>query len=196
MPKITADTVEEHVARQRQAVLDAAIHLFTTQGYNEVSLADIAAEVGLARNSLYRYVPDKVHLLVEWYRQAIPATIETWEAALAGDDPAPVRLTRWARAYLEWALTPEHQLVTPLTDAVATLDAETRQEIGALHRSMMDVVTEAVRAAGVPRGEAAGTVELLAGLVLGAARAERAARRADRALRNRLDAAVAAVVAR
>ena len=111
MPRINADSVAEHVAQQRAAVLEAAVHLFTERGFAEVSLGDIAGEVGLARNSLYRYVPDKVHLLVEWFRAAVPRTIADWEAAVSGNDPAPDRLTRWAHCYLEWARSPEHQLV-------------------------------------------------------------------------------------
>ena len=39
-----------------------------------------------------------------------------WEAAVAGDDPPPERTKRWARTYLTWAASPEHQLVAPLTD--------------------------------------------------------------------------------
>ena len=194
MPRIKADTVAEHVAQQRAAVLEAAIGLFTTNGYHEVSLGDIAAEVGLARNSLYRYVPDKTHLLVEWYRHAVPRTIAEWRAVTAGDDDPPTRLQRWAQAYLEWANSPEHQLVAPLTDALGALDDDTRREVADLHRSMMDVVAQVVRDAQVPADQVDGTVDLLAGLVLGAARAEKV-RGADAAVTRRLDAAITAVLA-
>ena len=193
MPRIKADNIAEHVAQQRAAVLDAAVRLFVERGFSEVGLADVAAEVGLARNSLYRYVPDKTHLLVEWYRRTVPATIADWERATAGDDPAPVRLQRWARSYLEWALTPEHQLVGPLTDSVSGLDDDTRAEVAELHRSMMAVVARVVAEAGVSGDHVDGAVALLAGLVLGAARAEGGSG-ADDDLRWRLDNAVAAVV--
>ena len=94
MPRIKADTIADHVAQQRAAVLDAAVRLFTERGYAEVSLGDVAAEVGLARNSLYRYVPDKLHLLVEWYRRTVPETIAAREAAGAGDDDPAERRSR------------------------------------------------------------------------------------------------------
>lgn len=194
MPRIKADSIVDHVAQQEAAVLDAAVRLFVDRGYSEVSLGDIAAEVGLARNSLYRYVPDKVHLLVGWYRQVVPQTIDAWTQAVDGDDPPAVRLQRWARTYLAWARSPEHQLVGPLTDALPTLDDTTRTEVTTLHRSMMDVVASVVAEAGVPPAEVPGTVHLLAGLVIGAARAEQPD--ADNAaLHQRLDAAIAATVA-
>lgn len=192
MPRIKADNIADHVAQQREAVLDAAIRLFTERGYHEVSLGDIAKEVGLARNSLYRYVPDKVHLLVEWYRRAVPQTIAAWQEAVAGDDDAAIRLQRWARTYLTWALSPEHQLVGPLTEALPALDDATRAEVGSTHRDMAAVVAAVVVEAGVPAEQVGPVVELLSGLVLGAARAEAAGASDD--VRARLDAAVVAIV--
>ena len=93
----------------------------------------------------------------------------------------------------EWAGSVEHQLVAPLTDAIATLDDATRAEVAALHGSMMNVVAKVVRDAGIPADHVDATVDLLAGLVLGAARAE-ARSGPDSSNRARLDAAITAVV--
>ena len=194
MPRIHADNVAEHVAQQRAALIGSAVALFGERGYHNVSLAQVASSVGLARNSVYRYVPDKAHLLVEWFREAAPRTRDSWSEALAGQEPAPERLGRWAETYLDWAGTPEHQLVGPLTDELDSLDEQTRAEVADLHRSMFEVVAGAVSDAGVPSGEVPGVVELLSGLVLGASRAESGGARA-RVLRPRLRAAVAAVLA-
>lgn len=193
MPRISAENIAEHVARQQTAVLDAAVRLFAERGFAEVGLGDIAAEVGLARSSIYRYVPDKAHLLVEWYRRAVPATIEAWSAAVAGDDPPVQRLLRWAEVYLAWAASPEHRLVAPLAAAMPSLDPDTRAELAAMHEAMMQVVAGVVAEAGVPAGEVAGTVDLLAGVVLATARSE-AGSGPSPAVRRRLDAAVAAIV--
>lgn len=197
MPKIAADTVAEHVTRQRAAVLEAAVRLFTERGYSEVGIGDIATEVGLARNSLYRYVPDKASLLVEWFRATVPRTIDQWQTATAGDDAAAERLTRWAHVYLDWARSPEHQLVAPLVESLDSLDADVREEVSLLHRSMLDVVARIVAEAGVADAEVAGTVQLLSGIVLGAARAEADTDgdpATDAALRARMDRAILATV--
>lgn len=194
MPRITADNIIEHVAQQRAAVLDAAVRLFTTHGYTEVSLADIAAEVGLARSSVYRYVPDKLHLLVEWYRDTVPRTIDEWEEAVAGDDPPAERIKRWAGCYLAWAASPEHQLVAPLTDSLGQLDDSTRGEVADLHRSMMAVVARVVADAAIPDEQVSVVVDLLAGVTLGAARAEAQHDELGEAVRRRLDAAIDAIL--
>src|SRR5690606_10118161 len=75
VPRISAESVAAHVARQEAAVLDAAVRLFSERGYSEVTIGDIAAEVGLARNSLYRYFPDKDHILLAWFRRELPGQV-------------------------------------------------------------------------------------------------------------------------
>ncbi|MCZ7628907.1 MAG: hypothetical protein M5U19_07490 [Microthrixaceae bacterium] len=125
----------------------------------------------------------------------MPRTIGEWSDAVAGDDPPPERIKRWARSYLGWAASPEHQLVAPLIESLGALDDVTRTEVTELHRSMMDVVAGVVAEADIPEDQVQGTVDLLAGLVLGVARAEARGGRADAAVRRRLDAAIEAVLA-
>lgn len=194
MPKISAESIGQHVAQQRAAVLEAATRLFITQGYGEVTLADIAAEVGLARSSLYRYVPDKFHLLVDWYRLEVPQIIDDWQRALDGDEPVPTRLKKWATSYLEWAARPEHALVGPLTDGLAALDNTTRDEVRALHDSMMKVVADTLKQSGIQQEMVDPIVGLLTGLVLGAARVEAVDKRGNPALRVAMNAAIEALV--
>ena len=64
MPKINAASIEEHVSRQKELLLDEASKLFRRKGFRATDMADIANAMGLARNSLYRYYPNKDHILV------------------------------------------------------------------------------------------------------------------------------------
>src|SRR6185295_7454930 len=43
----------------RQAILDAALHLFAEKGYFGTSLRDIATVVGVRESALYNYFPGK-----------------------------------------------------------------------------------------------------------------------------------------
>ena len=54
MPKITETTVAEHRAVQHRAVLEAAEQLIVAGGGKVPSLAEVAAEVGLARSARAR----------------------------------------------------------------------------------------------------------------------------------------------
>lgn len=172
MPRITADSVAEHVAQQEQAVFDAAIALFTERGYAAVTLADIAGAVGLARNSLYRYFPTKAAILLRWYAEELPAQVQHSEAVLAGDDPAAVRIHRWALAQLDYAHQPEHRLLVALGEAAAGLAPQERAQLAAGHDALLAPLRAAVADAAIDRTEQAAVTDQIWGAVLVQSRRE------------------------
>lgn len=194
MPRISAASVAEHVARQEAAVVDAAVGLFLERGYRSVSLADIAAAVGLARNSLYRYFPGKEHILLAWLRRELPEQARRADAAI---DPgaAPVdRVLAWARFQLDYAREPVHQLLAAVGEIAHELDPDARAELADSHRLLLEPVHEILADAGVAdAGERQARTSLLLGLVLGAARHEEATGE-DALVRARLEDAVRALV--
>lgn len=82
MPKITETTVAEHRAVQHRAVLEAAERLIINNRGAVPTLAEVAAEVGLARPSVYRYVSSQHDLLVQLLIQATQLWNEQLEAAM------------------------------------------------------------------------------------------------------------------
>lgn len=114
MPKITEPTVAEHRAMQHRAVLEAAERLIV-EGHGKVpSLAEVAAEVGLARPSIYRYASSQHDLLV----QLLITATEEWNAELEAKiqqaPPAPKeRICAYVDATLELFTKSSHgQLMT------------------------------------------------------------------------------------
>ena len=57
MPRIAAANIDEHVRIQNARLTVAAKRLFARQGFASTDMGQIAAAIGLARNSLYRYYP-------------------------------------------------------------------------------------------------------------------------------------------
>ena len=55
----------ELVAGPREAILDAAMHLFGKQGFSGTSMRDIAAAVGVLPGSLYAHIASKEALLAD-----------------------------------------------------------------------------------------------------------------------------------
>lgn len=53
---------------KRVAVHDAALHLFAEQGFESVSVADIARHAGVAVGTVYRLYPNKIELLRSLHR--------------------------------------------------------------------------------------------------------------------------------
>jgi AcrR family transcriptional regulator len=194
VPRIQADSVAEHVTQQRAAVFDAAVGLFVEEGYAEVSMGDIAARVGLARNSLYRYFPDKAHILLEWFRDELPRQAARSAALLDGTGDPDDRIATWALDQLDYAHEPEHALMASLPDLLAGADADTRAELSAVHRQMAAALDTALDEAGIGGADDRRVVaELLGGMVLAAGRSE--ADGPDPVVRRHLLDAMRAVVA-
>jgi AcrR family transcriptional regulator len=197
VPRIAASSVAEHVAQQEQAVFEAAIGLFVERGYHEVSLADVAAAVGLKRNSLYRYFPDKAHIVVRWFRAELPEQVARSEEMLAaGPDspPAIERLHQWVEAQLAYARRPEHRLLELFGEIASRLDDATRAELASGHRQLMAPLAGVLAELGVPAEEHGAVIDLIGGVVLAAAGRE-ASHGAEPSAVARVHAAVDAVVA-
>ena len=71
VPKLRADTVEEHRPAVRDATLDATARLVTEHGLASVTMSKIAAETGVGRATLYKYFPDVEAILVAWHERQI-----------------------------------------------------------------------------------------------------------------------------
>jgi AcrR family transcriptional regulator len=52
-------TPEERAAQRREEIIDAAARVFATKGYYAAGISDIAADLGVAHGTLYRYFNSK-----------------------------------------------------------------------------------------------------------------------------------------
>ena len=56
---------EEKSERSRRAVLDAALHLFSQQGYRATTMREIADRAKVSTGNVYHHFPDKEHIFRE-----------------------------------------------------------------------------------------------------------------------------------
>lgn len=119
MPRINQPSVPEHRAAQHRAVLDAAERLIVDSDGKVPTIAEVAAEVGLARSSVYLYVASAKDLIIQLLLQAIPAWLDSLTAELdrVGSDPAE-RLAAYVRVTLKLFVEGSHG---PLMSAASTL---------------------------------------------------------------------------
>lgn len=190
MPRIDAGSIAEHVTRQEQRVFAAAIGLFTERGYSNVSYADIADEVGLARNSLYRYFPNKAEILARWFHQELDRRLERSAQILARDEPPLDLIVAWVDDQLDYAAQPEHALIVSLGRNEPEPAAEIRSEVFGTHSRLVAPLRPALIGAGVAEGALGATTALISGLILGAARFEAAHGAPDPMIRGRLHRAI------
>jgi AcrR family transcriptional regulator len=172
MPRITAPTVAEHAARQEAAVVRAAAELFAERGVSDVSLGDVAARAGLARNSIYRYFPDRAHLLAAWFRRELGPLLDA-STAIAERSASPrTRLDAWLDLHLDYLTAPEHRSMVSVAAALGTLPDAVRAELGAGHAALYEtlrrILVDQFRASGSRRDETV-LVALLGGMLRAAA---------------------------
>ncbi|MBO9540170.1 TetR/AcrR family transcriptional regulator [bacterium] len=57
-PKVT----QQHKAQRRQQILDAAVRVFSQQGFEQTTMQDVITDAGLSRGGVYSYFPGKDEL--------------------------------------------------------------------------------------------------------------------------------------
>ncbi|BDU73676.1 TetR/AcrR family transcriptional regulator [Mesoterricola silvestris] len=93
-------TQGEKSEHSRRAILRAALHLFSRQGYRGTSIREIATEAGLSTGNVYHHFPDKETLfttLLAQYWEAIDSPEFPFNKALASGN-FPDDLEALARA--------------------------------------------------------------------------------------------------
>lgn len=80
MPKVS----EAHLEQRRQQILDAAIACFVRKGFQQTTMADIAAEAGVSDTLAYRYFSGKEELIEAAVRQHGDATADALSGTSSG----------------------------------------------------------------------------------------------------------------
>lgn len=143
MPRIAAANIEEHIRNQDKRILNAARELFARNGYRDTDMAGIAAEMGLARNSLYRYYSNKDHILIAVVHNDMQPFFEQLaELERTVTDPIE-RIDAWIGLQMEIAAGPCHAMIRLLGE-IPQSSKELLQQISALHEPPNRILREAL----------------------------------------------------
>jgi AcrR family transcriptional regulator len=85
-------------AATERKILDAALELFRTKGFDEATMRDIAGAAGVATGAAYYYYPSKDSIVLAFYRRSCDEMQPQIEETLA---KAPRRLEDSLRALIE-----------------------------------------------------------------------------------------------
>jgi AcrR family transcriptional regulator len=165
MPRIEAPTIQEHVRIQTERVLDAASQLFRKQGLQGTDMGHIASAVGLARNSLYRYYPNKEHILVACVQRDMAPVVRKFEALEQGIPEPRGRIDAWIDMAIDIATSPAHATLELMSE-IQEASPELKQQIMNLHLLPNVVLENAVKAViGRQRRDPALVTAMIAGMV-------------------------------
>ncbi|MFC0503954.1 TetR/AcrR family transcriptional regulator [Micromonospora costi] len=143
-------------ARERLVV--AAVDLFTEQGYDATTVAQIAERAGVTKSTFFRYFPDKRDLLVagqETLRQLLAEGI-----AEAPEDASPLDAVAAGLTRASTAMGSMNRELGPRLKAAVAASTELQQRDALKSVSLAAAMATALLARGVPDAVAALAGEL------------------------------------
>lgn len=88
---------------RRSEILDVAQRLFYQKGYEQASVQDIIAEIGIAKGTFYHYYSSKLDLLDAMIERMIEQTLQSLEPLVADDQlSALAKFERFFRDLADW----------------------------------------------------------------------------------------------
>lgn len=133
-------------------LLDAFGDLLAEQGYSKVTLADVAARAGMARNTIYNYAPDKQALLMAYVARTVARFVAEIRTELADLPDARAKLAHLVHRQMhQFAAEPGSRSESGMVEGSMLAPAghaELRSHFSPLHEVTAEVVAE-----GVERGE-------------------------------------------
>jgi len=129
-PQLTAD-----------AIVEAASHLFRSQGYRKARLEDVAAVFGVTRPALYYHFKNKQEILVQIHTRAMTGLLAGAEAVRAAGDPLPLRFRRLIANHMAFVASNGVQLGI-VYEEEAELPKEHRERTLVLRRQYTNMLVE------------------------------------------------------
>jgi AcrR family transcriptional regulator len=142
----------------RERLVTAALGLFSEQGYDNTTVAEIADSAGLTRSTFFRHFPDKREVLAAG--QETLARLFTTGIAAAPADATPLDAVEHGLETAATAMTPFNRELGPRLQAVVATSAELQERDQLKHVGLAASMADALRARGVPHAVAALTGDI------------------------------------
>lgn len=151
VPKIDAPTVAEHRANRLRLLLDTAREIVTADGPGALTLAKVAARVGLSRPSLYEYFHSRDDLVAAIVEDEIPAWVAEITAQVARRRDPRAKVRAFVALQLQMLADGRHAAAVAL--AAHALGDDSRSTVRDAHLRLVTPLVEALTAAGVDAPE-------------------------------------------
>lgn len=131
----------------RERFVSAALQLFSEQGYDETTVAQIADHAGLTRSTFFRHFTDKREVLAAG--QETLSTLFADGIASAPADATPLAAVAAGLATASEAMTPFNRELGPRLEAVIATSTELQERAVLKKVGMAAAMADALRARGV-----------------------------------------------
>lgn len=149
-PKLMAPVDEPHP--RREEILATAIRAFSAKGYGQVSLQEVADEMGITKAAIYYYFKQKQDILGEALTRAGVALAESVRTIAGRDDLTPrMRVHAMLAAHVRNLLS-HRALYSVYFSDISQVDARRREAMLKEERMYARTFSEAIEA-GIESGE-------------------------------------------
>ncbi|NYE94430.1 AcrR family transcriptional regulator [Psychromicrobium silvestre] len=131
----------------RLRLVAAAIELFTERGYEETTVAEVAARAGLTKSTFFRYFPDKKDVLAAG-QEAITRLL-VMGIASAAQDASPLEAVAAGVVRTAEAMTEVTKELGPRINALIASNPELQARAQLKHAALVRSVAEALAARSV-----------------------------------------------
>ena len=142
----------------RERLVAAAVDLFTEQGYDTTTVAQIAERAGVTKSTFHRYFPDKRDLLVAG--QQTLSRLLTEGVAAAPQDAGPLAAVAEGLVAASAEMGPVNHEMAPRVQAAIAANAELQQRDALKSVGLAAAMVDALIARGVPQPTAHLAAEL------------------------------------
>jgi len=130
-----------HSARDR--ILDAALELFATRGFQSVGLRDLASYLGLHAGSLYHHIDNKQALLFELIESGLVDLLQETKRRMKNARSPCERLNLFIQAFVKFNFNEKHKLAL-ITSEFANLNKEQQIRIIQLKNTYSSVLSTVI----------------------------------------------------
>lgn len=162
MPRIAADSLDEHRAHVRRRVFEALASLMGEHSFDAITMAQIAERAGLGRTAIYHHFRDPEAVVIAFATDETTAYVQGLEDALAGCDGATERLRTYVRRNLEHG-EEFHMGLGPTLYGLLSADSRLaiREHVAAVEQVLRRILLEGVDAGELVVDDLDATVSLV-----------------------------------
>jgi AcrR family transcriptional regulator len=143
----------------KERLIQAALDLFTEQGYDATTVTEIAERAGVTKMTFFRHFPDKREVLFA-AGQEIHSQILADAIAAAPEPATPLQAVAAALDALSATFTDDRREFAARLRAVVAAQRELRERAASKHNGLVEAATEALAKRGVPELTASLAAEL------------------------------------
>ena len=151
----TAERRQRERSEMHDAIADAAVELFVSEGFENTSMRRIAEKIEYTPGSIYSYFKDKDEILFEIHKRGFNKLFEELQQAPPGSDPLD-RLYQVGRQYIKFAIENQnyYDLMFIEKSTAKTIRELEQWECG--HQAydvLRQIISEAIRQGFLPDGD-------------------------------------------